>query len=80
MHESPELVTDANGRPDPDKFTDALDAASDQDRITWITDPDGRRIAALVPAEVAQYHEDMLSRVLSEPRGRRHRQAEPAQS
>jgi hypothetical protein len=44
---------------------DAIDAASDQDRITWLT-RDGRRIAAIVPVDVAQAAEIAAS-VLADP-------------
>lgn len=32
---------------------DAIDAASNQDQVTWLTE-DGKRIAAIVPAGVAE--------------------------
>lgn len=52
------LATNVNGRLiDPDQFPDALDLASDQDKPSWIVDPDGKRIAALVPVEVLEFYE-----------------------
>lgn len=33
-----------------DDITDAIDAASDQDHVTWLTS-DGKRVAALVPVD-----------------------------
>lgn len=74
MQDTPKLATDENGRPDPGEFADALDAASDQDRSTWITDPDGKRIAALVPVDVLEHYQGLLTTAV---RGRRHRQVEP---
>lgn len=46
------------------RVTDAIDAASDQDRITWLADR-GKRIAAIVPVDVAEYHEQMIADVLA---------------
>ena len=40
---------------------DAVDAAAAQDQITWLTE-DGKRIAAIVPVDVAQAHEDAARR------------------
>ena len=34
---------------------DAIDAASDQDTITWLTNA-GKRIAAIVPVDVAEHY------------------------
>lgn len=67
--QAPDLETEANGHlTDPGKFADALDLASDQDRSTWVTDPDGKRIAALVPVEVLEFYQHALD--LRAPRGR----------
>lgn len=45
---------------------DARDAASDQGRITWITDEEtGKRLAAIVPADVAEDAEARVSEALS---------------
>jgi hypothetical protein len=77
VQEAPELVTDANGVPAPGKFTDALDLASDQDQSTWVTDPDGRRLAALVPVEVLEFYQSAL---MTEPPRGRHAQPAAAQS
>ena len=47
----------------------AIDLASDQDRLTWLTSQ-GKRVAAIVPVEVAEAHERMINDVLSAPAGR----------
>jgi len=39
-----------------EQLRDAIDNASDQDRVTWLTDH-GRRVAAIVPADVAEHLE-----------------------
>jgi hypothetical protein len=39
------------------RMTDAIDAASDQNKITWLTGDSGRRIAAIVPVDVAEWHD-----------------------
>jgi hypothetical protein len=46
---------DADGNPEcgEDVLADAVDAASNQGRITFLLGGDGRRIAAVVPAEFA---------------------------
>jgi hypothetical protein len=50
------------------KLTDAIDAASSQDEITWLTE-NGKRVAAVVPVDVAEAHDAMIERVLSTPTG-----------
>jgi hypothetical protein len=50
------------------KLRDAIGLASDQDQITWLTEG-GRRIAAIVPAGVAERHEQDIEGVLSTPAG-----------
>lgn len=47
-----------------DDLLDAVDLASDQDTITWLTD-NGRRIAAIVPVDVAETHEAWMANVLA---------------
>lgn len=47
----------------------AVDNASDQDKITWLT-TDGKRIAAVVPVEVAEYYEQRMTVAVA---GRHHR-------
>jgi hypothetical protein len=42
--------------PVSEQVADAIDAAADQDQITWITE-DGKKVAAIVPVEVAEYAE-----------------------
>jgi hypothetical protein len=74
MQEAPELMT-VNDIADVPEFAEALRDAR-ENRITWITDMTGKRIAALVPVEVAEHYEGLLSAVLQG----RHHQAEPAQS
>jgi hypothetical protein len=54
-----------------DELQDAIDLASDQDTVTWLT-RDGRRVAAIVPADVAGDHERRIAEVL--PVIRHHRQ------
>jgi hypothetical protein len=41
----------------------AVDAASSQDKITWLTEG-GKRIAAIVPVDVAEAHEADIRLVL----------------
>jgi hypothetical protein len=50
-----------------ENFMAAFDSASDQGKCSWITGPDGRRIAALVPVDVLEEHDRQLDRVLSTP-------------
>lgn len=49
-----------------DEVPDAVEAASSQDRLTWLTDR-GRRIAAIVPVDVAEHHESTIAAVLATP-------------
>lgn len=51
------------------RISDAIDNASDQDKITWLTSGT-RRIAAIVPVDVAEYHEEMIASVMRTPVGR----------
>jgi hypothetical protein len=46
------------------RVADAIDLASDQDKITWLT-VGGKHIAAIVPVEVAEAHERMMAKVLA---------------
>lgn len=46
-----------------DELQDAADLASDQDQLTWIV-RGGRRIAAIVPVDVAEYHEQLVASAL----------------
>jgi hypothetical protein len=46
-------------------LTDAIDLASDQNTISWVT-AGGKRIAAIVPVDVAEYHDQMISAVTGE--------------
>lgn len=64
---TPELRLDSFGNADPSEFADAVDLASDQDTKTWILDTDGRRIAALVPVEVAERDEQWIADLLATP-------------
>jgi len=41
------------------ELADAIDLASDQGQHTWLTDGDGKRIAAIVPADVAEREEQL---------------------
>lgn len=58
------LAVSDNESPDLGPLMDAVEGASSQDRITWLTER-GQRIAALVPVDVAEYHEEMINKVLS---------------
>jgi hypothetical protein len=55
-----ELTTDEY----QDKMAEAIEAASSQDKTVWLTE-NGNRIAAIVPVDVAEYHEKMIADVLS---------------
>jgi hypothetical protein len=57
-----ELITDEYQA----RVSDAIDNASDQDKITWLTNG-AKRIAAIVPVDVAEYHEQMIAVVLRTP-------------
>jgi hypothetical protein len=57
-------IQSIDGDPDPGELFDAIDAASDQDRITWLTDRTGKRLAAIVPVDVAEDHEQLVASVL----------------
>jgi hypothetical protein len=46
-----ELCLDGSERDVQDHLMDAIDAASDQDRTTWLTDATGRRIARIAPVD-----------------------------
>jgi hypothetical protein len=53
-----EIATDASGYlVNPEDFPDALDLATDQDRPSWFTDQEGKRIAAIVPVEVLEFYQ-----------------------
>lgn len=58
------------GEDDIEALGAALDNASSQDKITWVMS-DGQRIAAIVPVDVAEYHEEMIRKVLATPVGPR---------
>lgn len=49
-------VLDAQGACAVDDIQDAVDLASDQDQVTWLTDG-GKRVAAIVPVEAAELYE-----------------------
>jgi hypothetical protein len=55
--------SDAEGRALND-LMDAIDLASDQDQMTWLVRHDGKRIAAIVPADVAQAAEEAVEDIL----------------
>lgn len=50
--------------PDLGPLVDAIDNASDRDTATWLTDK-GKRIAAIVPVDVAEHDERMIADVLA---------------
>jgi hypothetical protein len=60
------LAVSDDESPDLAKLMEAIEAASSQDRTVWLTER-GQRIAALVPVDVAEYHEEMIRKVLSTP-------------
>ena len=63
--ESNELnVGDLDAMAYQERIADAIDLASDQDQMTWLTDATGKRIAAIVPVDVAESHEQMISGLL----------------
>jgi hypothetical protein len=47
-----------------EEVQDAADLAGAQDRKTWLASS-GKRIAAIVPVDVAEYHEQMVADVLA---------------
>jgi hypothetical protein len=48
------------------KMADTIDLASDQAEGTWLL-YEGKRIAAVVPVDVAEWHEQMVANVLHAP-------------
>lgn len=70
MSEARELRIDQHGNVDAREFADAVEGAASQDRDTWVADAEGRRIAAIVPVDVAEAHEKLVERVLSTPVGK----------
>jgi hypothetical protein len=58
------VVADDEGPRVFEDLRDAVEAASSQDRISWLTEH-GQRIAAIVPVDVAEYYEEMIRKVLS---------------
>ena len=68
--EDQELRQSRGGYVNPDEFADAVDLASGQDTKTWIVDADGKRIAAIVPVDVAEAHEAAIDQVLHTSVGR----------
>ena len=58
-------VADWAGSVDPlDALMNAIEAASDQDQMTWLTE-NGKRVAAVVPVDVAEAHEQWMASVLA---------------
>lgn len=51
------------------ELVDAIEAASDQGKITWLVDRNGKRIAAVVPVDVAEEHERQIEAVLATAAG-----------
>lgn len=58
-----------NGDELAEEVCNAAEGAGRCDRIAWLTE-NGQRIAAIVPVDVAEYHEAMMERVLSTPVGK----------
>lgn len=50
----------------PDELLDVVDLASDQDEGTWLTDA-GKRVAAIVPVDVAEAWEQATADLLAMP-------------
>jgi hypothetical protein len=46
-------------------LSDAFDNAGDQDQVTYVTEH-GRRLFAIVPVEVAEYHEAQIAHHLGQ--------------
>jgi hypothetical protein len=46
------------------RVADAIDAASDQDQPTWLTE-NGKRIAAIVPVDVLEQHDAWLRNMMT---------------
>lgn len=64
------MVVDLNGDPlDPNGWQTALDLASDQGERVWVVNEQGKRLAALVPADEAEdtvrRHEEFLASMRS---------------
>lgn len=62
---SEELSIDWLGLPatsedDIGSFRDVIDAAADQDRITWLTEA-GKRVAIIAPVEVGEFFEERMA-------------------
>jgi hypothetical protein len=66
--EHPEVVLDGEDHDMAKRLLDAFDNASDQDKITWAVDGRGRRVAAIVPVDVAEYHDQVIAGVLGSSR------------
>lgn len=50
-----ELRVDLNGYPlDLEDFANAVDLAAERETRTWLVDPEGKRIACLVPVDEAE--------------------------
>jgi hypothetical protein len=64
------LAVSDDESPDLTGLLEAVEAASSQDQTAWLTDK-GQRIAAIVPVDVAEYHDEMTRRVLTTPAGPR---------
>jgi hypothetical protein len=62
-------ITAGDGDELAEEVCNAVEAASSQDKITWVTDH-GQRVAAIVPVDVAEAHEQMIEKVLSTPVGK----------
>ena len=54
-----------DGPVDATVLADAIDLASDQGEITWLTEK-GKRVAAIVPVDVAE-HGDLAQRLREAP-------------
>lgn len=61
---SKDLTLPTNLQDRVDALDDALDDASDQSQTTYVLDALGKRIAAIVPVDVAEKHEQDIAAVL----------------
>jgi hypothetical protein len=69
---SDELILDGGDRELASALLDAIDNASDQNEIIWLVEsrlPGAKRIAAIVPVDVAEEHERQIAAVLATPMG-----------
>jgi hypothetical protein len=49
------------------RVLDAIDSASDQGKTTYLRGANGKRIAAIVPVDVAEEHDQQIAEILATP-------------